>query len=71
MDHSAPVNVQPLAAGDLQAGIVQAQQVQHRGVQVGHVVPLAQGVVPEFIGGPVDIAPLQPRAGQPDGDQWR
>ena len=33
-----------LAAGDFQAAAVEAEQVEHRGVEVGHVMALAEGV---------------------------
>ena len=40
-------------------------------MQVGHVVPLAQGVVPQFIGRTVHVTPFQSRSGQPDGETVR
>ena len=45
--------------------------MQHRGVQVGHVMSLAQGVVTQFISRPVNIPTFQPGPGQPDGEAVR
>ncbi len=41
VDHLAVINLQAFAAGDFEAAVVEAQQVQHGGVQVGDVVAVA------------------------------
>src|SRR5207237_1166997 len=61
-------DLQAAAAGDLQPAVVQAEQPQYRGVQVGDVVALPQGVVAQLVGRAVDVPPPQPRPGQPDGE---
>ena len=43
-DHLAVIDLQPLAAGDFQPARVEAELVQHRGVDVGDVVAVLDGV---------------------------
>src|SRR6266478_4137865 len=64
-DRSAVVDIQPLAARHFQAPWVEAQLVQDRGVDVGDVVPVLDGVESYFIGSAVDHAPLDAPACQP------
>ena len=60
------VDLQALAAGDFEPARVEAELVQHGGVQVGDVVPVFDGVEAEFVGRAVDDAPLDAAAGQRD-----
>ena len=66
MNDLTVVDLQPFAAGDFESAIVQAQQVQNRGVQVCHVVSFAECVVAQFIGGTVNVAFFQTGPGHPD-----
>ena len=45
--------------------------MQHRGVDVGDVVPVLDGVEAELVGGAVDDAPLDAAAGQPGAEALR
>ena len=62
------VDLESFAAGDFEAAGVEAELVQHGGVDVGDVVPVLDGVEAELVGGAVDDAPLDAAAGQPDGE---
>ena len=64
----AEVDLQPLAAGDFQPARVEAELVQDRGVDVGDVVAVLDGVEAELVGRAVDDAALDAAAGQPDGE---
>ena len=57
---------EPLSAGDFQPARVEAELVQDRGVDVGDVMPVLDGVEAEFVGRAVDDAALDAAAGQPD-----
>ena len=52
--------------------VIEAEQVQDRGMQVVDVHRVFDGLVAELIGGTVDDAPLDSTAGQPDqkSPQW-
>src|SRR5688572_30120490 len=65
------IDLEATAAGDFQAATVHAEQVEHRGVEIGHVMPLAQSVITQLIRRPVDMAALQPRACHPDREPVR
>ena len=47
---------------------VEAEQVEDRGVEVGDVAAVGDGVVAEVVGGAVGLAALDPAAGEPDGE---
>ena len=47
-------------AGNLEPAWVEAELVQHRGVDVGDVVAILDGVEAELVGCAVDDAPLIP-----------
>ena len=49
-----------------QLAVVQAEQLEDRGVQVVDVHAVLDGAEAEFVGGADDLAPLDPAAGQPD-----
>ncbi len=55
-DRLAVVDLQPLAAGDLQLARVEAELVQDRGVDVGDVVAVLDGVEADLVGRAVDDA---------------
>ena len=65
-DRLAVFDLQPLPAGDLEPVGVEPEQVQDRGVDVGDVVPVLDGVEAELVGRAVDDAPLDAAAGHPD-----
>src|SRR5437660_856256 len=64
-DRLAVVDVQPLAAGDLQLAAVEAEEVEDRGVEVGDIVAILLGMEADRVGGAVDDAPLEAAAGHP------
>ena len=62
----AVVDLQPLAARDLQLARLQAQLFQNRRVNVGDVVTIFDSVESDFVGGSVDDTSLQTAAGHPN-----
>ena len=66
VDRLAVFDLQPLPAGDLEPVGVEAEEVQDRGVDVGDVMPVLDGVEAELVGRAVDDAPLDAAAGHPD-----
>ncbi len=56
-DRPAVLDLQALPPGDFQAAGVEAEEVQHRGVDVGDIVAILDGVEAQLIGGAVDDAP--------------
>ena len=50
--------------------MVEAEQVQDRGVQVVHRADVFDGVHAEFVGRAVDRAPFDSAAGQPDREAF-
>ena len=54
-----------------QPRVIDAQAVQHRGVQIVHVDRVARDVVAEVVGLAVAHARLDAAAGQPDGEAAR
>src|SRR5205809_854435 len=64
-DRLAIVDLEAFAAGDLEPAGVEAELVEDRGVDVGDVVPVLDGVEAQFVGRAVDDAPLDAAAGQP------
>jgi len=46
LDRAAVVDIQAFAAGDVPTPVVEAEQMQRGGVQVGVAVAVAEGVVP-------------------------
>ena len=51
-----------------EAGVVEAEEVEHGGVQVVDVDRLVRGGEAEFVGAAVDLAPLDATAGEPAGE---
>jgi hypothetical protein len=49
-----------------QPGVVEAEEVEDRGVQVGDVDRLLDGQVAEFVDGVLDVSAADAAAGQPD-----
>ena len=70
-DRLAVVDLEPFAAGDLELARVEAELVQDRGVDVGHVVAIFDGVEADLVGRAVDDAPLDAAAGQPGAEALR
>ena len=50
---------------------VQTQLVEHRRVDIGHIMAVLNGVKPEFIGRPMCHPAADPAAGHPDGEPER
>ena len=71
LNHAAVFHLQPLAAGNFQSPRIEPQLVQHRGVDVGHVVAVFDGEEAELIGRPVHDAALDSAAGHPHGEAKR
>ena len=65
------IDVEALAAGDNELAAVEAEAVQDRGVDVGDVVRMFDGVEAEFVGRAMDGARLDPRASEPDCEAVR
>ena len=55
--------VQPLAAGDFHVAVVEAEEVEGGGVDVGNVVPVFHGVEAELVGCAMDDATFDAAAG--------
>ena len=59
------------AEADREALVVQAEEVQHRGVQIVNLDRLLDRFVAVLVGGPVDTPALDAAAGQPDRETER
>src|SRR4051794_36431638 len=70
-DRLAVVDLEALATGNLQTAAVEAEQVQHRRVNVRHVMARVDRVEAQLVGRPVDDATLQPGTGEPDRETVR
>lgn len=68
MDDLAVVDFQTAAAGHFELSAVQAHQVQHGGMQVGHVVGRFQGMKAKLVGLAMHRAALDAGTGEPDGE---
>ena len=66
VDRLAVVDVEALAAGDFQLAGVEAELLQDRGVDVGDVVAVLDGVEADLVGRAVNDAALDAAAGHPD-----
>ena len=61
LNRLAKIDCQPFASGYLEPFMIDAQLVQHRGVDVGDVMPVFDGVEAQVVGRAVgDSAPLSP-----------
>src|SRR5437016_5937524 len=60
------LDLQALPPGDLEATGVEAQEVEDRGVDVGDIMAVLDGVEAQLVGGAMDNAPLDAATGQPD-----
>ena len=67
-DWFAVVHVEAFAAGDFQAARVEAELMQHRGVDVGDVMAILDGVKAQFVGDTVLHAALDATAGEPGAE---
>src|SRR4051812_13566389 len=70
-DGRAVVDLEALAAGDVELARVEAEEVHHRRVNVGDVVRVFDGVEAELVRCAVDRAALDAAAGEPDGETVR
>src|SRR3954469_12710936 len=57
----------PAEDRDLHLGVVEAELVEDRGVQVAVVVGILDRLIADVVGGPVDDPALDPTAGHPGG----
>src|SRR5262245_59240364 len=67
-DRTAVVDLEPFATRNLQSSRVQAQLLQQRRVNVGHIMPILDRVKPNLVGRAMHHALLQPTPGHPDGE---
>jgi hypothetical protein len=67
----AVIDLQALAAGHLEPVRVEAQLVQDRGMDVGHIVTLLDGVKTNLVGGAVDDTAADAAARQPGTEALR
>ena len=70
-DAARPTVGQPLVpavALEEQLLVIQAEQMQQRGLVVGGRDDIDRGAMPELVGGPIGAAWLEPAAGQPDAE---
>src|SRR5258705_12324304 len=67
----AVVDIQVFAAGDFKAMRIQSKLMQHRGVNVCHVMAVLDSVESQFIGGPVGDAAFDAAAGQKGAEALR
>lgn len=58
VDRLAEINIEPFAAGDFQTASVQAQLLQNRGMNVGDIVAVFDGMETDLIGRSVHHASL-------------
>ena len=65
LDRFTKVDFQSLLPGNLQPPRIEAKLVQQRGMDVGHVVTIFDGVETKLVGCAVYHAPLDPTAGHP------
>jgi len=65
-DRPAEIDFEPLVAGDFEPAGVQAELMQDRGVDVGDVMAVFDGVEAQLVGRAVGDAPLDATAGHPD-----
>jgi len=70
-DRPAEIDFEPLAAGHFEPARIEPQPIEHRGVQVGHVVPMLGGVEAELVGRAMDNTPLNAGARQPHREPVR
>ena len=70
-DRSAVIDLQPLAAGDVEPARVEPQQVEQGGVDVGDVMGVLDRVEAQLVGRPMDGPALDPRSREPDGEGVR
>ena len=54
--------------GEREVLAVEAEQVEDRGVEVGDVAAVGDGVVAEIVGRAIGLAAFDPAAGKPDGE---
>ena len=67
----AVVGLEALPSGNFKFVRIEAEEVQHCGVDVGDVMAIAEGMVAEFVGSAVDRAAADARAGKPDREAMR
>ena len=71
LDGPAVVDVETLAAGDVQLGGVETELVENGGVDVGNVMWVFNGVKAQFIGCAMNYTGLYAAPGKPAGEALR
>ena len=66
VDRQAVVDVESLAAGDFQLAGVEAELLENRGMNVGHIVPVLDRMETNFVRRSVSDPPFDAAAGHPD-----
>ena len=61
-------DIEAFASRDLEAAGIEAEELEDRGVDVGNIMTILDGVETQLVGGTVDDAPLDSAAGQPHGE---
>ena len=62
------IDLQPFASRNLQFSRIEAEQLEQRGMHVGHIMAVLDGVEADFVGAAVNDAALDAAAGQPTGE---
>ena len=68
LDGRTMVDIEPLAAGDIQFGGIETELVENGGVDVGDVVGMLDGIKTKFIGCAMNYTGLYAATGEPDGE---
>src|SRR4051812_4890688 len=63
-DRLTMIDLKPLPSRHLQAVRIQSKLVEHRGMKIGHVMRILDGMETNFVGGAVCDATLDPAARQ-------
>src|SRR5262249_47557575 len=71
LNRLAVVDLQPFLAGHVERAVVEAELVQHGGVDVGDVMAVCDRMEADLVGGAVGQAALNSAAGQPDREAVR
>ncbi len=61
-------DIEAFASRNLEAAGIEAEKLEDRGVDVGNIMTILDGVETQLVGGTVDDAPLDSATGQPHGE---
>ena len=70
-DHLTEITLQALATGYLQLMWIEPEKLHHRGMNVGDVMRMLDGVEAEFVGAAVDGATFRAATGHPNTEAIR